>query len=185
MGAPDQRKVVNKHASKQAESSPNQKDSLVESPSYTDPNVLSSDRMHAPIRVRLGMVHLPGGCVMDTREKESPLLVYDLKIKGQIPAQSETVTPRIYASLDPWDRSSSRACLTTIHVPDPSSLPHRLYSEQGSDSGARPHSALRSRELDLCGGVGPRIRWFGALNPVQCVTYGLGHEPQQINKWKR
>ncbi|PKI70092.1 hypothetical protein CRG98_009555 [Punica granatum] len=39
---------------------------------------------HALDRIALlGSVHLPGGCVSDMREKESPLPVYDLKVEGQ------------------------------------------------------------------------------------------------------
>ncbi|PKI60931.1 hypothetical protein CRG98_018677 [Punica granatum] len=38
---------------------------------------------HARDRIaRLGIVHLPWGCVTDMRENESPLPVYDLKVQG-------------------------------------------------------------------------------------------------------
>ncbi|PKI48383.1 hypothetical protein CRG98_031236 [Punica granatum] len=39
-------------------------------------------RMRATESCGLGRVHLPGGCMTDTREKESPLPVYDPKVEG-------------------------------------------------------------------------------------------------------
>ncbi|PKI35964.1 hypothetical protein CRG98_043646 [Punica granatum] len=71
---------------------------------------------------------------------------------------------------DRWTGRSPRRCLTTIHTPNQSRLPHRPYLEQDSDSGLDPipHSgctrSMCVRALD------PVIDGFGALDPVQCVT---------------
>ncbi|PKI57544.1 hypothetical protein CRG98_022015 [Punica granatum] len=54
--------------------------SPVESPSCAHLNVVSSGHACARLNAtRLGSVHLPG----DTREKESPLPVYDPKVEGR------------------------------------------------------------------------------------------------------
>ncbi|PKI78851.1 hypothetical protein CRG98_000712 [Punica granatum] len=84
---------------------------------------------------------------------------------------ARTFTHGLGVSTFPWRR------VTDTHEKEPP-LPSR------SDSGARPHSALGLHTLGVYGGVEPRDRWFGALDPVQCVPYGLGQEPQQIGKWK-
>ncbi|PKI58361.1 hypothetical protein CRG98_021236 [Punica granatum] len=44
----------------------------------------SRQGMHARDRIaRLGSVHFPGGCVTDTREKESPLPIYNSEVEGR------------------------------------------------------------------------------------------------------
>ncbi|PKI42002.1 hypothetical protein CRG98_037620 [Punica granatum] len=79
-------KAINKHASKQTGSSPNPLSmSPAESPSCRDPNVDSRRGHIAPFWIaRLGSVHLPGGCMTETREKESPLIILRTERRGRI-----------------------------------------------------------------------------------------------------
>ncbi|PKI66999.1 hypothetical protein CRG98_012607 [Punica granatum] len=63
--------------------------SLVESPSCMDPNVvLVGARMRAFGSRGLGVSTCPG-CLMDMREKELPLPVYDPKVEGRNYLHSE------------------------------------------------------------------------------------------------
>ncbi|PKI74531.1 hypothetical protein CRG98_005073 [Punica granatum] len=82
---PDVReKAVNKQASKASGNEPKpSKKSLVESPSCVDPNFnLVGVRMRALWR-GLGVSTFPWGRVMDTRETESSLPIYDPKVEGR------------------------------------------------------------------------------------------------------
>ncbi|PKI61404.1 hypothetical protein CRG98_018212 [Punica granatum] len=56
-------------------------------------------------------------------------------------------------------------CLTLIHAPDPSGLPHRHCLEQGGESGLNliPHSGCV--RLTCIGALGPVIEGLGRWTP--------------------
>ncbi|PKI53625.1 hypothetical protein CRG98_025993 [Punica granatum] len=56
------------------------------------------------------------------------------------PTDSKRVKSTLKAAVGPVELSGD--CLTAIHTPVPSCLPHRHYSEQGSDSGLDVYRVL-------------------------------------------
>ncbi|PKI50115.1 hypothetical protein CRG98_029492 [Punica granatum] len=145
---------------------------------------MSASRSH-----NLGVSTFPWGRVMDTRENESPLPVYDSKVESRFGLRIQERSKPARQGIDSLSSSNGYSDHEGRFPHEPklrcigTTCPRTLLGTKWRVE-ARPNSILGLRVLDVYGRW-THDRWFGTFDPVQNVSYGLELKPRSSSKRTR